>query len=194
MRTWAAIAVKEVIWSSVRAGRLPGSRPGSVNRVATGALLSGASVLLVTTPRHRPRRARRRVGMFADPGRAPAGRSGAQVMGSGLSDPLGDETTEVILPRGVRPPAGSAYQAPAWPAASGGPAVSDEVARDAALRDGRRPGYRSKHRRDEPEAGQWRPDAGKSRQRGPRHAAPPASFSRMAGRLAVRALAGAARD
>ncbi|MGO9141472.1 MAG: hypothetical protein ACLP70_08460 [Streptosporangiaceae bacterium] len=215
MSNRAAVAAKEVIRSGIRARLLPGLGRGAVNGVAIGALLSGASFLLVTTPR-RPRRARRRMGMFADPGRGIAGSSGAGAAGPGLPDPLGDETAEIILPPGVRSltdpawPAAPAWPgAPAWPAGpahAGGPAAaSDPAARtdtlptDGAAGDGRRPGYRSKHRREEPGTGQWRPEPAtsrpESRQRAPRHAAPPAGFgSRMASLLAVRPLAAAARN
>lgn len=172
MGTWVAIAAREIFSPGIGVSLLPRFVPTALDGIAIGTMLSGACLLLIIAPRHTLRRSRRRLGMFTVPDRAFLTRRGDGRLARPGSDQLGDEATEVIAPPGVRP--------------QGAP-DSDE-----AHPDGRKTGYRSRHRRDEQESGQWRPE---SRQRTPRHAAPSAGFSsRIASRLPARTLAGASRD
>lgn len=166
----ALIAAKEAATApGLGTALVPAIRAGTLDSFALGMLLSGAVFLVFMAQRHGTRRAvgraagrfagaRLRIGAPRLPGRRLGEYPGLRRRAR-LTDPLGDEAGEFLLPAGV-------------------PGNERETADETG--QSRRPaGYRSKHRLSGPEDGQPWPE---SRRRVPRHAAP---SSALATRLAV---------
>jgi hypothetical protein len=177
MNTWAVLAAKQAaVASGLGAGIVPVFAASSLEGFATGALMSGTCILLLTSPR----RNRRRNLSAAAGGRQP-GRGGGRVLTAARGR---DEVAARTL---------------AQVAGEDEPriAVSPQALDDAGTADGERQdrpepdGYRSRHRLSDQDGG---PRRAGTRRSTPRHAAPPASFgSWMTSRVAVLALASGLR-
>jgi hypothetical protein len=183
MYTWAVLAAKEAaVASGLGAGIVPAVGAGSLDGFAIGALLSGTCILMLTSPRHGPRRGLE----SAAPGRdlGSASRRGLESAGRR---------------RDSESAAGGRVLAAAHGSDTDGTDDEPQIARETQVPDdtgqaaGERQdhsaggGYRSRHRLpDQNESPKW-PGPRRST---PRHAAPSASFSaRMTGRIGVRPLA-----
>lgn len=115
MSGFTVLAVKEVaVASGLSAGLLPGIAPSAIDGFAAGTLLSALCVLLVMAPRSglRRRRARARAAartiaahnpMTPDLSRNAAARS-ARVVAAASSNPLADESAEVVISQVERRP------------------------------------------------------------------------------------------
>lgn len=114
MSGFTVLAVKEVaVASGLSTGLLPGIPPSAIDGFAAGTLLSALCVLLVMAPRHglRRRRARARAAARA---RAPHNPKTPDLSGNAprqarfvpaaSSNPLADESAEVVISRVERRP------------------------------------------------------------------------------------------
>jgi hypothetical protein len=174
---FAVLAVKEVaVASGVGTSLLPTIAPSVIDGFAAGSLLSALCVLLVMAPRRgfRRRRARARGGarptiahksITPDLSGDPAARRRARLAAAATSDPLADESAEVVISLAARHE---------WAQLSGNASSA----------------YATRHELPGADVPVRRPDA----KRGSgRHAAPPVGVgTRVASKLAPHALA--ARD
>lgn len=176
MSGFAVLAVKEVaVASGLGTSLLPTIAPSAIDGFAAGTLLSALCVLLVMAPRRglRRRRARARIGARTRMRHNPmtpdlSGKSGARrarLAAVAISDPLADESAEVVI---------SLADRHEWAQLHGGTSGGDPTSHEL-------PGSNVRERRPEARRGSGR------------HAARPVGVgSRVASKLAPSALA--ARD
>lgn len=177
MNTWAVLAAKEaVIASGLSAGAVPGA---TIDGFAIGAVLSGACMLMTTSPR---RGRRRMLAAAAGGGIRPGTRRR-----NALAQTLGDASREIVMPPPGTDESGSDHESgSAAPERqdSAGPERRESAGperRESAGRD-----YQSRHRLSDHGPG----DKQQESRSKPRHAAPAASFSsRMTRHFVVRTVA-----